>query len=207
MFKVVNASDTSRAIAFELWKNAPMPMVSFTKTLDVTRLVRLSRQQGLKFNMLMCWCICKAASGIKEFYLLPANGGLLQYDSLAVNVIVANKNGGINNCDIPFDDDFEKFAKNYQALTECVANDCRDITDESRNIIGTSAMTATELDSITNMWSGKYANPMLLWGKYRRNFFNVTLPVSLQFHHVQMDGTEAAQFLENLQAEINRLKV
>ena len=48
---------------------------------------------------------------------------------------------------------------------------------------------------------------MLLWGKYRRNFFNVTLPVSLQFHHVQMDGTEAAQFLENLQAEINRLKV
>ena len=134
MFKVVNASDTSRAVAFELWKDAPMPMVTLTKTLDVTRFVRLSRQQGLKFNMLICWCICKAASGIKEFYLLPANGGLLQYDSLAVNVIVANKNGGINNCDIPFDDDFEKFAKDYQVLTECVANDCRDITDESRRL-------------------------------------------------------------------------
>lgn len=45
--------------------NAPNPMVTFFKTLDVTPLVRFSRKRGLKFNMLLCWCIGKAAGWIK----------------------------------------------------------------------------------------------------------------------------------------------
>ena len=32
-----------------------------------------------------------------------------------------------------------------------------------------------------------------------------TLPISFQFHHVQMDGGHAARFLERLQEEINNL--
>lgn len=62
----VDPKTTTRAAAYELWMNAPNPMVTFFKTLDVTPLVRLSRR-GLKFNMLLCWCIGRAASGIGEF--------------------------------------------------------------------------------------------------------------------------------------------
>lgn len=62
-----------------------MPMVTFFKSLNVSRLIKISRKSKLKFNMLMCYCIGKAASGIKEFYLLPVGGKLLQYDSIAVN--------------------------------------------------------------------------------------------------------------------------
>ena len=40
--------------------DAPNPMVTFFKTLDVTPLVRLSRRRGYKFNMLLCWCIGRA---------------------------------------------------------------------------------------------------------------------------------------------------
>jgi chloramphenicol O-acetyltransferase type A len=98
----VNPSETSRAYAFDMWMKAPMPMVTLLKTLDVSRLVKISRKQGLKFNMLMCWCIGKAASGIKEFYLLPEDGKLMQYDRLAVNTIVINSQGGVSSCDIPF---------------------------------------------------------------------------------------------------------
>ena len=75
---------------------APMPMVTFFKTLDVTNLVRISKKKGLKLNMLMCWCIGKAASGIKEFYMLPVGKKLIQYDTIAVNTIVTNKNGEVS---------------------------------------------------------------------------------------------------------------
>ena len=68
---VIDPKTTTRAAAFDLWMNAPNPMVTFFKTLDVTPLVGFSRKRGLKFNMLLCWCIGKAASEIKEFYLLP----------------------------------------------------------------------------------------------------------------------------------------
>lgn len=69
--KEIDPKGTSRAYAFDMWKKAPMPMVTLFKTLDVSRLLRVSRRRGLKFNMLMCWCIGRAASQVKEFYMLP----------------------------------------------------------------------------------------------------------------------------------------
>ena len=74
MKQEINPKDTSRAIAFELWMKSPMPMVTFTKTFDVTRLRKVSRQRGMKFNMLLCWCIGKAASTIDEFTCCPRTG-------------------------------------------------------------------------------------------------------------------------------------
>ena len=54
---VIDPKTTSRAEAYDLWMSAPNPMVTFFKTLDVTPLYRLSHRRGLKFNMLLCWCI------------------------------------------------------------------------------------------------------------------------------------------------------
>ena len=50
---VIDPKATERAAAYALWMDAPNPMVTFFKTLDVTPLVRLCRKRGLKFNMLL----------------------------------------------------------------------------------------------------------------------------------------------------------
>ena len=81
--------------------SSPMPMVTLVKTMEVGRLVRLGRRHGLGFNLLLSWCIGRAASRQREFYLLPEQGRLYEYDRLAVNVIVRNARGGISSCDIP----------------------------------------------------------------------------------------------------------
>ena len=73
-------------------------------------------------------------------------------------------------------------------------------------VVGTSAMIGTELDSIVNQNTDKFYNPMLMLGSFRRGFFRTTLPISFQFHHAQMDGGEAAGFLELLQATIRFLQ-
>ena len=46
IMREVNPKDTSRAKAFELWMKVPNPMVTFFKTIDVTRLVRISQKKG-----------------------------------------------------------------------------------------------------------------------------------------------------------------
>lgn len=38
---------------------------------------------------------------------------MLQYDTLAVNVIVPNRQGGINSCDIHVTDDLQQFNRDY----------------------------------------------------------------------------------------------
>ena len=74
----INPAETTRRYAFEMWMNAPMPMVTLIKTLDITDTLRLSRRRGLKFNMLMCYCIGRAASQAKEFFTLPVGDKLIR---------------------------------------------------------------------------------------------------------------------------------
>ena len=203
----VNPKDTSRAQAFELWMKAPNPMVTFFKTVDVTRLVRMSRKKGYKFNMLLDWCIGKAASTIKEFYLLPVGDKLMQYDNLAVNTIVKNNTGEVSSCDILYTDDIDQFNRQYLEYTSMVAesrND-RDLSGECM-VIGTSAIIDTEIDGAVGMNSGIFNNPFMIWGRYRKRWFRYFLPISFQFHHTQMDGAHAGKFMANLQEEIYRLR-
>ena len=203
----INPKDTTRAYAFEMWMNAPMPMVTFFKTLDVSRLVKMSRKSGLKFNMLMCYCIGKAASAAKEFYLLPVGDKLMQYDTIAVNTIVANAKGEVSSCDLPFCADLAQFNLDYLRLTRQVAESCtdHDLSQDSM-VIGTSALAQYEIDGAVGMYSGIFNNPFMIWGKYKRQWLKTTLTVSFQFHHTQMDGAHASRFLDELQREINGVK-
>ena len=176
MKQEINPKDTNRAIAFELWTKSPMPMVTLTKTFDVTRLCKVSRQRGMKFNMLLCWCIGKAASTIDEFYMLPQR---IQGDN------------GTSGMD--------------WKLYRYISQTCLDILDDEAVIVGTSAVTGTELDCIVNQYNGIFTNPFLAWGRYRKGWLKTTLPISFQFHHAQMDGSHAARFLEELQKTINSI--
>ena len=202
----VDPNETGRALAYKLWMHAPNPMVTFLKTLDVTNLVRLSRKRNLKYNMLMDYCIGKAASDVEEFYTLPVGEKLIRYDSIAINTIVKNKNRQLNSCDLVFSEDLDAFNKEYLTYTNEAAENCadRDLSADSM-VIGTSAIVETEIDGVINMYSG-FNNPFLIWGKYRKKFFRYYLPVSFQFHHIQMDGAHAGRFLENLQKEVNDLR-
>ena len=74
-------------------------------------------------------------------------------------------------------------------------------------VVGTSAMIQTVLDSIVNQYTDKFCNPMVMWGKYRKKWWKTVLPISFQFHHVQMDGGHGAAFLDLLQKEIAYLKI
>jgi chloramphenicol O-acetyltransferase type A len=201
----INPQDTLRGEAFELWMSSPMPMVTLTKTFDVTKVVKVSKKLCVGFNALLCWCIVKAASQMDLFYLLPEHGKLFKYDSLAINVIVKNRKGGINSCDIPFKGDMRQFVNDYKIMTAKTSETCKSSFLEDYMIVGTSAMIQTELDCIVNQYTDKFCNPMVMWGKYRKGLFSVKLPISFQFHHVQMDGGDGGYFLELLQREIKQL--
>ena len=207
MPREIQPKDTTRAKAYELWMKAPNPMVTFFKNYDVTNLIKISKRKNFKFNMLLDYCIGKAAVDVKEFFILPVGEKLIQYDNIAVNTIVKNKDGEVSSCDILFSKSLEEFNRDYIKYTLQVAETCqdRDLSSDSM-VIGTSAIIDTEIDGAVGMNSGIFNNPFIIWGRYRKKFFRYFLPISFQFHHTQMDGAHAGKFLANLQNEINILK-
>jgi len=190
-----------------LFDKAPNPMETFFKTLDVTNLIRISKRKGMKFNMLLDYCIGRAAVSEKEFYILPVGDKLMQYDTIAVNTIVKNKDGEVSSCDILYVEDLDTYSKEYLKYTSQVAESCqdRDLSTDSM-VIGTSAIIDTELDGAVGMNSGIFNNPFIIWGRYKKKWFRYYLTLSFQFHHTQMDGAHAGRFLANLQNEISSLK-
>ena len=204
----INPHNTPRGRQFEIWKNAPNPMLTFVKRLDVTRLVTISKRKHLKFNMLLCYCIGKAALAQQEFYLLPVGDKLMQFDKIAINSQVMNHTGDVSSCDIEFGGDFESYCRDYMTYTLEVANSCidRDLSNECM-VLGTSAVIDTEIEFGGGMYSGIYNNPFIIWGRYSRRWFRYNLNISFQFHHTQMDGAHAARFLEGVQREIDNLKI
>ena len=207
MAKEVQPKDTARAMAYELWMKAPNPMVTFFKTLDVTNLIKVSKRKHMKFNMLLDYCIGRAAVSVKEFYILPVGDKLIRYDTIAVNTIVKNKEGEVSSCDILYVEDLEEYNKQYLKYTSWVEQNCqdRDLSDNSM-VIGTSAIIDTEIDGAVGMNSGIFNNPFIIWGRYKKKLFKYYLTLSFQFHHTQMDGAHAGRFLANLQKEIDSLK-
>lgn len=201
--RLVDPAQTGRAEAFALWMKAPMPMVTLFKTLDVTPLARQRR----KFNMLMCWCVGRAASRVEQFYLLPVGDGMVEYDRLAVSTVVDVGDGEISTCDVPFSPDLGQFEQDYLRLTALVRDSRRPHDLEDYMVIGTSALVQTELDGAVNIYAGCYNNPFLIWGRLRKKWLRTLLPVSFQFHHTQMDGAHAARFLELLQEEIRKFSL
>jgi len=182
-------------------------MVTFFKTFDVTNLIKVSRKRNLKFNMLLDYCIGRAAAGVKEFYILPVGDKLIQYDTIAVNTIVKNKEGEVSSCDLSYKAELNQFNEEYLKYTTQVAARCqdRDLSENSM-VIGTSAIIDTEIDGAVGMNSGIFNNPFIIWGRYKKKWLRYYLSLSFQFHHTQMDGAHAGTFLKNLQDEINLLK-
>jgi chloramphenicol O-acetyltransferase type A len=97
------------------------------------------------------------------------------------------------------------FNEQYLKLTKEVAEACRNHDLPDSMVIGTSALAQYDIDGAVGMYSGIYNNPFLIWAKYKRRFFRTTLMVSFQFHHTQMDGAQAARFLDELQRTIRSL--
>lgn len=202
--KEVDPKETDRAMSYELFINAPMPMVTIFRTIDVTNIVNVSRKR-YKFNMLLCYCAGCAAIRIHEFRLLPVGMKLMAYDEIGISVVVANKNDSISLCDLPFSCNLDEFNQNYLSLTNEVKTTCENHEIKDRMMIGTSALPQYDFDGVINMYSGIFNNPFLIWGKYEQKESRYIIKLSFQFHHVQMDGKQACQFLNELQDTINGL--
>ena len=201
----IDPKKTNRALSYKMFINAPMPMVTILKTIDITKLFALVKK-GYKFNMLMCYCIGQAASRIPEFKILPVGKKMFVYDKLGINVIVANKIGSINSCDVPYIDDLQKFNEDYLKLTSAVREKCESYNIDDSMMVGTSNLGKYNIDGAINMYSGIFNNPFLVWGKYHNDNKIIKLKLSFQFHHVQMDGQQACQFLEELQECIVKME-
>ncbi len=209
MVEKINPKDTDRAWSFEAWKNAVNPMVVIFSKINVTKLKKVSKKTGLKFNMLLCYCILKASRQIKEFFMFPTKTEFLKYDELTISVVAPKKSGGLSFCYVPFSESVKEFSNNYNRLVKEVYETEKEVNKKDDvGFVGTSAIINRDIDGLVNMYNPDFTVPYFVWGKYRKKFFRkYEISMSLNFNHIQMDGQEAAESLNLIQKAIDDLTI
>lgn len=71
----IQPQDINRAEAFRLWMSSPMPMVTLVKTMDVCRLVKVSRKSDIKFTTMMCSLFRTTLPISFQFHHVQMDGG------------------------------------------------------------------------------------------------------------------------------------
>jgi len=207
MRRFITPQEAGRKFAYDSWIENTMPMVTVVSTLDVTRVVRYSKRKKMKLNMLMCYCILKAAYPIREFFYFLDGKQMVYAERLTIQTILNTKQGGLGFCDIPYCETLEEFSKYYDNNSRLVIKSSQHLLDTDGAPIYTSCVPNLYLDAAVNQYCNKFSQPFIVWGRYRKAFlWRYKLPISFQFHHVQMDGQTVGTFFNNLQEEFNKLK-
>lgn len=197
---------TPRQSSYEDFKHCACPTIMLSKVFDITRVVRMARRHGLKLNMLLCWIIGKAASEIREFYVLYEQHMLHEYDSLSLNIVV-DAGDAIFLCDVPYSPSLKQFAEDYDRICAQTISERHNILFDNHARVGTSTLVQTELSFFTGGYNEKYTNPFITWGRYHKGWFRSTLPVTLRVNHIQMDGGQCARFLAGMERIIEDIQI
>lgn len=174
--------------------------------LDVTGLIQTSRRKNLEPDMLMAYCIGRAASTVEGFCQLPAADGLAQNRPVAVGISVENADGGTNFCDILYEADLDRFCIGYRWHRKQAVLSCRD-RDLSANcvVIRTAAYPGVWDISDKGLGLGCKEGPSVCWGKYlRRRWDRVTqyfLKAYFKYNCALVNDTQTDAFLLALRYE------
>jgi len=202
----VNLKSFEGAPMYERFVKEPSPSVCVTGKFDVTNLYK-NKKKGHSFNAMMCYCILQAAQNIKEFHYSIKEDGLYYYENVKTNAVINGIDGQLYYADYKYYDNFIDFEKEYYRVNEYCSKNCTHLQEDTGALIATSANVAYPFESITLETATDFWDNFLIWGKFVKKMFKVTLNISLRFHHATIDGQHAAMFFNELQTQINNFKI
>ena len=202
----IDLSTFEGAPMYERFMAEQDPTVCCTGTFNVTNLYK-QKKKGYGFNALLCYCVLQAAQQIKEFHYSIKEDGLYYYKNVKTNAVINGKDGQLYNASYNYFDNFGDFYKEYQRVNEYCTNNCTHHDEDTGALISTSAVIAYPFTSFNIGVSKIFWDNFMMWGKYVKKFNRVELNITLRFHHATVDGQAAAKFFNELQRQINLLKI
>ena len=190
---------------FERFSKEPMPSVCVTGVVDITRLYKLKKKHSL--NAMLCFATMQAAERVKEFHYSIKEDGLYEYEHMKSNAVVKGSDGQLYYADYKYSNSFIEFEKEYQRVNKyCYDNNCN-YEEDTGALISTSAVVGYPFICASLGISPTFWDNFLVWGRYEKHLFKVTLNMSLRFHHATIDGEHAGMFYRELQNILKNFRI
>ena len=205
--KKVSIAEWPRRELFEFFSGMSQPFFSVTFNMDVTRLYKFSKAQGISFYYALVYLATKAMNAVEAFRYTLVDGELYLLDERIPSFTDLRK--GAENFHIvtaPCGDDIAEFCERAKKQS----NEQREFIvmgDEGPELAFFTCLPWVEMTAMTNerSFDRDDAIPRLAWGKYTERDGRKVLGMSMELNHRFTDGVHVGMFSEKLTELISKL--
>ena len=215
--EIVDVNKWKRRELYQFFSNYRNPYMGFVFKLDITNLIDELSKNKKSFYGIMTYLSLKSINDIEEFkYSYRMNEKLTydnivcKYDRLIVSNTILKSDNTFNFTDyIPYVDDLNEFMDNFEIAKKNVLNDTKTRMFIEGAPIYISCIPWFDFTGYYDayMGNGCESSPKICWGKYFIEDGRYYIHYSISVNHVFQDGFHIGMFYNNLQENINSLKL
>ncbi|MEW4109780.1 type A chloramphenicol O-acetyltransferase [Bacillus cereus group sp. BfR-BA-01399] len=204
-FNLINLNTWNRKPYFEHFFNQTRCTFSMTANIDITNLLKKTRNVNIKFYPTLIYMVSKVVNSHIEFRMCFDDKGRLGFWEYMIPsfTIFHNDNKTFSNLWTEYESNFYSFYENYQDDMRLYGN-VKELSPKKQEPQNTFPISCIPWTSFTgfnlNIFNdGTFLLPIITSGKYFNQEDKILLPISLQIHHAVCDGYHASYFFNELQ--------
>lgn len=207
--KTIDIETWDRKGYFKAYAGTDFPYINVGAHLDITRLLRFSRKQGLSSYLALIFSAHRAAEGIRNFRYRIMDGKPVLNDSMCPCFTYLQKGADLFiNVIVERSEDIREFHRNAKERIARQGNDLGlEIMRGRLDLIKYSAIPWIQYTHVVRTIAkcGVDSVPKISWGKYFKQGDRDLVPFSVQVHHGLMDGLHVGRYFETLQRYVDGL--
>ena len=207
--KVIDLEQWKRKEHFEFFHRSDYPQYNICLEIDVTHLVKFTKEKQWSFYYSMIFAATTAINQIENFKYRIQNDRVVLYDTIHPSFTDMDKNSNddlfklvtVDQCETIFEfvEAAQKTSENqkeYFALDKLMGRD---------DLIYITCLPWISFTQISHTISLNKNDsvPRISWGKYRKQGDQILLPFSVQAHHSLVDGFHVGKYINALQEYLN----
>lgn len=217
MRRKIDIENWSRRKSYKTFCDFDDPYTGITTTLNVTNVVKLSKDTNNSFYGTMLYFVLLSMNEIDAFKYgygkLEDELCVFKYDDIAATVTVLTNENELNFTRyIKFDYDYEKFIYDFSKSREDAENnvDYYKIPElEYMNKVQVTCLPWIRFSNFKDAISKseKSSKPKVCWGRYFEENDEYYMDFSLLVNHAFQDGLQIGLLINSLQKNINKIEI
>lgn len=203
-YTVIDIDRWKRRDQYHFFKNFETPWFNVTAPVDVTQLLKNSRENGHPFSLSSVFHALQCINEIDELRYRIQGDEVLDFKSINAGVTILQPDETFMYCTLQNDDHHDRFITDSKAA---IAEQKRSRGFEPHirlDMVFFSILPRVAFSGISHAMnqSPTIFIPRIVFGKYHEVNGRMEMPVSLQVHHALADGLHVSKFFEQFQQRI-----
>jgi chloramphenicol O-acetyltransferase type A len=207
MKRLIEIDNWSRKEHYLFFKGFTEPFFGVTVHIDVTQAYATCQQQGYSFFLYYLHKALVAANSIANFKYRIIDDVLYEFDEVHASPTINRENGSFGFGYFTYYPSFLEFAEHAKKEIERVRSTNTLLPSTGAdNVLHCSSVPWLQFTSVSHARPFQVPDscPKITFGKMFESDGRQLMPLAVHGHHALMDGWHVAQFIDTMQAELDK---